>query len=180
MHIWIFTSPRFFPAHSMYVVSMWQNCCSYQNRVGWSTHYMPNLPGHCILIDTMEANILIECKTSLLASIHSFCTLKNVQVLLSLLANYPSQAKCFQQVAIFLWWPINLSCSVTKTLHQIHVTNEACLHSLWCFSLSGQVLPWFLIPGRPLVQVCSYYRCLRKQGLGSILVKPLASVRVVP
>ena len=30
---------------------------------------------------TIEANILIECKTSLLASIHSSCTLKNVQSL---------------------------------------------------------------------------------------------------
>ena len=28
---------------------------------------------------TIEANILIGCKTSLLASIHSLCTLKNVQ-----------------------------------------------------------------------------------------------------
>ena len=29
--------------------------------------------------DTMEVSVCIECKTSLLTSIHSFCTLKNKQ-----------------------------------------------------------------------------------------------------
>ena len=95
-----FTSPSFFPAH-------YSNVCHqnlfHQNKIGQSTHYMPNLPGIVFNTDTMEANIPIECKTSLLASIHSFCTLKNAQNMYCylFLANYPSQAKCFQQVAIF-------------------------------------------------------------------------------
>ena len=88
-----------------------------------------------IVLDTitMEASISSEQKSSLLTAINSFRTSKKCtkRELLSMIGKLSFACKVVPADRIFLRRLIDLSCSVSKLHHHIHITNEACLDLLW-------------------------------------------------
>ena len=88
-----------------------------------------------IVLDTVtvEASISSECKASLLTAICSFCSLRKCTKweLLSIIGKLSFACKVIPARCIFLCRLIDLSSSVSKLYHHIHLTNEACLDLLW-------------------------------------------------